>query len=228
MIGLGLRDGDISARGLESLAAADIGYAELYTNSIAYDLDSLADETGTRVEELDRAAVEDEDRIVAEAEEHDVAFLVSGDPLIATTHQDILFRARASGIATEVVHAPSVLTAVAETGLSIYKFGRTTTLVERGGAVPGSVTDAIDLNRESGLHTLVLLDIGMEVGRALDLLEPDGELLACARLGTDEADIRYGPADALRGGGFGTPAALVLPGDLSDAERERLDAFRQP
>ncbi|MFB6295000.1 MAG: diphthine synthase, partial [Candidatus Nanohaloarchaea archaeon] len=75
----------------------------------------------------------------------------------------LLFRARRRGFDVEVVHAPSILTAVAQTGLSLYKFGRTTTLTIQNGAVPGSVFDAVRENQAAGLHTLVLLDIGMTV-----------------------------------------------------------------
>ncbi|MFB6076955.1 MAG: diphthine synthase [Candidatus Nanohaloarchaea archaeon] len=229
LVGLGLRDGDVSRRGIDAVAAADIAYAELYTNSIAYDIDGVAETTGTPVEELSRDQVEDADRIVEEAETRDVAFLVSGDPLVATTHQDILFRARARGIDTAVVHAPSILTAVAETGLSSYKFGRTTTLPDPyDGDIPASPFDVIAANREQGLHTLLLLDIGMAVGEALDLVESrlDGDLVACAELGTADRRIASGSIDELREMAFGLPACLVVPGDLSDNERERLDSFK--
>lgn len=228
LIGLGLRDGDIARNGIAALQEADVVYAELYTNSIRYDLDALEQAAGTEITVLDREEVEDEDVVVSEAAERDVAFLVSGDPLTATTHQDILFRARANGIATRVVHAPSILTAVTETGLSVYKFGRTTTLPEPyDGTVPDSPFDVVADNRERGLHTLLLLDIGMTVGEALAIAGdrlPE-KLVAAVGLGTDDARIRYGSQDDIREMA-GVPASLIVPGTLSDNERERLDAFR--
>lgn len=229
LVGLGLRDGDIPRRGMDAIADADVAYVELYTNSIGYDLDALQERTGTAVEELSREQVEDEDRVLEAARDRDVAFLVSGDPLTATTHQDILFRARDAGIATDIVHAPSILTAVAETGLSLYKFGRTTTLPEPyDGSVPDSPFDVIAANRERGRHTILLLDIGMTVDEALDIVADrlDGPFLACSELGTADRDIAYGSIDDLRAGEFGLPACLVVPGDLSDNERGRLDSFK--
>lgn len=229
LIGLGLRDGDISLRGAAAVAAADVAYAELYTNSIDYDLDRLAERTGTAITVLSRSQVEEEDTPLQAAHEQDVAFLVSGDPLVATTHQEIVFRARAAGIDVSIVHAPSILTAVAETGLSSYKFGRVTTLPEPyNGTVPDSPFDVIAANREHGLHTLLLLDIGMPIPDALDHVADrvDAPLLACGRLGTDDATIRYGPADTLQGTEYGTPACLIVPGNLSDNERERLATFK--
>lgn len=47
----------------------------------------------------DRNVVESEaDSIYASAKEEDVAFLVVGDPLCATTHTDLIIRARELGI----------------------------------------------------------------------------------------------------------------------------------
>lgn len=225
IIGLGLVDDDLTVRGRDALADADEAYAELYTNSMEYDIDALARETGTEITVLDRDAVEEADTPLTRAREQDVAFLVSGDPLTATTHQDILFRAREEGIETEVYHAPSILTAVAETGLSIYKFGRTTTLPEPyNGTVPDSPFDVIAANREQGLHTLVLLDIGMTVADAASLIADrvEGDVLACARLGAADRQMVVDDLDALRAVSMPVPAALIVPGTLSDNERERL------
>lgn len=225
LIGLGLCDGDIPVRGVEALEQVDAAYAELYTNTIAYNLDRLEEETGTAVAVLDREQVEDEDRVVAEAADRDVAFLVSGDPLAATTHQDLLFRAREAGIETAVVHAPSVFTAVAETGLSLYKFGRTTTLTVQEGEIPQSVFDAIQTNRETGLHTLVLVDPAMEVPGPMQFLADagiEGEVLLCSRLGTPQRSIVRGEPTALELAAEERPAAVVVPGELSGNEEERL------
>ncbi len=232
IVGLGLRDGDIPERGKQALEEADVAYAELYTNAITYDLDGLAARTGTEITVLDRQDVEDEDRILAEAATKQVVFLVSGDPLTATTHQDILFRAHEHGIDTEIVHAPSILIAVAETGISIYKLGRTTTLPEPyNGTVPDSPFDVVNANQETGLHTLMLLDIGMEMGDALDIisdrLNPDTDIIAASQLGTAARTIRYGTIADMVGVAdvFDVPCSIIIPGTLSDNEQERLSAF---
>lgn len=233
IIGLGLRDGDIAQRGISALEQADTAYAELYTNAVKYDLDALEERTGTKITKLERHEVEDEDRILEDAQEQDVAFLVSGDPLTATTHQDILFRARQQGIETQLIHAPSILTAVTETGLSIYKFGRTTTLPEPyNDTVPDSPFDVVADNREQGLHTLMLLDIGMTADDALGIVgnrfSADEEVIVCAELGTEHGDIRLGTVSDLQAeaGNMGVPASIIVPGALSDHEQERVEQFR--
>lgn len=233
LIGLGLRDGDIAQNGIDALSQVNTAYAEFYTNAIEYDLDALEQKTGTDITVLDRDQVEDEDNVITAAREHDVAFLVSGDPLTATTHQDILFRARNEGIRTEVIHAPSILIAVAETGLSIYKFGRVTTLPEPyNGTVPGSPFDVMQKNQDAGLHTLMLLDIGMTADEALDILEEqvsaDQEILVASELGTASQTIRAGTLAELSSATdqFGVPCSVIIPGERSENEESRLESFR--
>lgn len=233
LIGLGLRDGDIAKNGVEALQDADVAYAELYTNAIEYDLDALQEQTGTDITLLERAQVEDEDRVLTEAQDKEVAFLVSGDPLAATTHQDLLFRAQERDIAVDVIHAPSILTAVAETGISIYKLGRVTTLPEPyNGNVPDSPFNVVENNHDTGLHTLMLLDIGMTAVEALqhiaDRLHTETDVIVCSELGTTNRVIKYGAIDDLQSvaDDFGVPCSIIIPGDLSDNEAERLEQHR--
>jgi len=75
---------------------------------------------GRELQIADREMVEKENNIILEeAETSDVAFLVVGDPFGATTHTDIVLRARQSGIPTEVVHNASILNAIGTCGLQV-------------------------------------------------------------------------------------------------------------
>ncbi len=68
----------------------------------------------------DRELVEQgADIILDGASEVDVAFLVVGDPFGATTHTDIILRARGIGIPTQVVHNASILNAIGACGLQV-------------------------------------------------------------------------------------------------------------
>ena len=67
--------------------------------------------------------------VLRRAKEEKVAFLVSGDPLIAATHVDLRIRAEKQGIKTRVVHGASVISAVIGlSGLQNYKYGRSVTI----------------------------------------------------------------------------------------------------
>lgn len=90
----------------------------------------------------------------------DVAFLVVGDPFGATTHADLLIRARELGIETKVIHNASVMNAVGACGLQLYNFGQTISLVFFTDTwKPDSFYDKLKVNKQMSLHTLCLLDI---------------------------------------------------------------------
>jgi diphthine synthase len=228
IIGLGLDEREITEKGLESLEDAEKAFAEFYTNTANIDLERLEDKTGMEIEELEREEVEQKDRVVEEARESEVAFLVSGDPLNATTHYDIMHRAREKGIEVEVVHAPSIFTSVAETGLNVYRFGRTVTLPRD--AAPESVAEHIEKNESIGLHTLVLFDIDYPADEAAAKLtemglDPEREAVVLERANhTDQSITVTTLGEAAKKGMFGeTPHSLVLTGEKSHKEEEFLE-----
>ncbi|KAJ1565324.1 diphthine synthase [Nowakowskiella sp. JEL0078] len=109
----------------------------------------------------DRELVESyADEILKDADSVNVAFLVVGDPFGATTHSDLLLRARELGIPTKVFHNASILNAVGACGLQLYTYGQAVSLVFfTDNWRPDSFYSKIKQNRDIGLHTLCLLDI---------------------------------------------------------------------
>ena len=84
---------------------------------------------GVTVETADREMVESQsDEILKNALYEDVAFCVVGDPFGATTHSDLLLRARQSGIDVTVIHNASIMNAIAACGLQLYRFGQVSCL----------------------------------------------------------------------------------------------------
>ena len=78
----------------------------------------------------------------------------------ATTHADIILRARALNIQTKVIHNASIMNAIGACGLQLYNFGQTVSLVFFTETwKPDSFYDRIKENSDLGMHTLVLLDI---------------------------------------------------------------------
>ncbi|RPA80415.1 Diphthine synthase [Ascobolus immersus RN42] len=180
LIGLGLaRPSDITLHGLQTLQKCQRIYLEAYT-SILLSTSSASSEFDpeesartlqaelnltTPIEIADRDLVESgSDTILADTEKPDVnvAFLVVGDPFGATTHTDLVLRAKARNVKVGVVHNASIMNAVGCTGLQLYNFGQTVSMVffdEENGWKPSSWYDKILENDQLGLHTLVLLDI---------------------------------------------------------------------
>lgn len=100
------------------------------------------------------------DDMIAEAADQDIAMLVVGDPLGATTHTDLILRCKARNVKVEVIHNASILSSVGCTGLQLYNFGDTVSIpfwTDRW--QPESFFDRIIENKKRGLHTLCLLDI---------------------------------------------------------------------
>lgn len=229
LVGLGLDDDEITLKGLKAVENAEKVFAEFYTNTETVDLEKIEDKTGQEVKKLTREQVEQEDKIIESAKGQETAFLVSGDALTATTHYDIKRRAEKHGIETNVVHAPSIFTGIAETGLSIYKFGRTVTLPKN--MKPDSITDYIEKNSSIGLHTLVLLDIDYSADDAAEkLIEMNSELESAEavfleRANLDSQSVQVGELGRLSASGE-TPHSIIIIGETSHVEEENLDDFR--
>ena len=130
MIGIGLWDKkDITAKGLEAIRLCDYVYLEDYTSKMNCTKEELEEFYGKKIKLADRDLVEQRaHEILDKAREHEVAFLVIGDVFAATTHTDIRLRAFKKGIQVKVIHNASVLTALGETGLELYKFGKVTSI----------------------------------------------------------------------------------------------------
>ncbi|CAM9285235.1 unnamed protein product [Phaeothamnion confervicola] len=176
MVGLGLGDErDITVRGLEVVRGSAKVVLEHYTSVLGVDVARLEAFYGKPVVLADRDAVESQaESIYESAKDEDVAFLVVGDPLCATTHTDMMIRARERGIRVEVIHNASVMGAVASCGLQLYSFGQTVSIPfwdERWR--PSSFYDRIACNKKGGMHTLCLLDIKVK--------EPDFAAMARGR-----------------------------------------------
>lgn len=232
LIGLGLNDeNDVSLKAVNALRGCDLVFAEFYTNNWHGDLSKLENIAGKKIKVLPREKVES-NFITEKAKKNSVALLIPGDPLTATTHIELLLEAKKQKIESKVIHASSIYTAVTESGLQLYKFGRTTTLVyPEGSYEPKSPYDVIKDNRKAGLHTLVLLDIkegkNMTVKEGAELLVKNGavkkdeKIVACCRLGGDQ-EIAYDSVSALLKREMPAPAAIVIPGKLNFKEEEAL------
>jgi len=100
------------------------------------------------------------DELLSNAESSNVAFLVVGDPFGATTHTDLILRAKEKGIKVQIIHNASIMNAAGCCGLQLYHFGETVSIPYWTETwKPDSFYDKINANRDHGLHTLCLLDI---------------------------------------------------------------------
>lgn len=165
MIGLGLGDaGDITVKGRDALQKCSLVYLEAYTSILpGLGREDLAAAYGLsgQILEADRELVESGcEEMLERSKYENVAFLVVGDALCATTHCDLWLRARKMGVKVNVIHNASVMNAIAACGLQLYRFGETISIPYwTDDWRPASFYDKILMNRRSGLHSLCLLDI---------------------------------------------------------------------
>lgn len=162
LIGLGLGDcKDISVRGLEIVRRSACVYLECYTSIMFVSREELEAFYGRSLVLADRELVEQRAAEILELSlTQEVAFLVAGDPLAATTHSDLILRAREKGVEYRVLHNASIMSAVASCGLQLYRFGETVSIVMWTETwQPESFADKIESNLSHDLHTLCLLDI---------------------------------------------------------------------
>ena len=185
LVGLGLgNEKDVTVAGLEAIQSSDVVYLEAYTSVLGVKAEKLEEFYGCKIHISDRYEVESAtDKMLDQAESGTVSFLVVGDPYCATTHTDLVLRARHRGIPVRVYHNASIMNAAGACGLHLYNFGRTISIPyfmegSTDETKQTSYYDYLKFNDSGDLHTLCLLDIKVK--------EPNVE---AARLGK----IKYDP-----------------------------------
>ena len=245
-IGLGLNnEKDITINGLEAIKKCDILYLDNYTSTLNCAKEDLEKFYNKKINSVSRSLVEsDDNEIIKSAQTKNVAFLVCGDPLVATTHIDLFLRAKKEGIKCRVVHNASILSAVGVIGLQVYKFGKTTSIPLDNENVE-TPYDVLKNNLSMGLHTLFLLDLSPEEEKFMSANDAIRYLLkvelkknqkifsektlcvGCARIGSESQVIKVGSAKVLLKQDFGKyPHCLIVPGKLHFMEEDALQSWR--
>ena len=175
LIGLGLNERSISKEGLDAIAKCKRIYLENYTVDFPYTQHQLEEIIGKKVKIADREKVENLS-LVDESEKLNVALLVYGSPLTATTHITLIDECRASGVKYKICYNASIFDAVAETGLQLYKFGKVASMPAwKKSFEPTSFMKIVQQNMSQEAHSLILVDIGLKFKDALKQLKKAAE-----------------------------------------------------
>ncbi len=245
-VGLGLGSKGITLEGVEEMVDADTIYLEYYTTPHEPQLlKHVQKATGKKFEIVDREFVEDGRTILSDAMGKKVVLAVLGDPMIATTHNELRVRAIKQGIETRVVHSATIASAAASaSGLHSYKFSRTVTVTREA---VGKLTQAYQILHENlleGAHTLLLLEYDVQSGEGVTpadalagLLLAEGNFkrgvvgentfaILISRLGREDARLSAGSlADLAKKDFGGPPHCLIVPGKLHFTEVEAISAI---
>ena len=236
IIGIGLGDEkDITLKGLELIKKSDLIYLESYTSKLNCDISKLEKLYKKRIILADRTLIENKEDIINNAKTKNVSLLIIGDVFGATTHIDIMTRAKEKNIKTTITHNASILTAVGETGLELYKFGKTTSIPFENQNIISPIKVLKD-NQNLGLHTLFLLDLRPDEKKFMSIQESinyllknkvkDQKAIACCGLGSEKQIIKSDKLTKLKNKKFNVyPQCLIIPGKLHFMEEEFLESL---
>jgi diphthine synthase len=231
LIGLGLDKYSVPADALKVLETCEEVYLETYTVNFPYDIEDLDGTLGIKIQKLERSDVEDES-ILKHAAEKNVALLVYGDCLSATTHMQLVMECKKRTISYKVFNNSSIMTAVARAGLQLYKFGKTASMPnwKEHTNKPTSFMNYVKGNSSIDAHTLLLTDIGLDFSSAIEQLKVAceredveiGKIVVVSMAGTDSQKIHYGSFGELAEKNVSLPFCIIIPGKLHFMEVESL------
>ncbi len=247
LIGIGLNKKDFPIGAVALCEKCDV-YIDRYTTFVDEEkMSYITGLLGKRPVELGRAQMEEElPELLEEAKGKDVALLIGGDPLVATTHKIIFIEAKKAGVKVEVRHASSILSAIiGESGLDFYRFGAICTVSRwTTNYTPTSFYETIKRNIDSNLHSIVLLDYdpvrnsSLETKEAIRIMEAAeskygngiitdySTVFIMHKIALDDQQkllTTIGEAKRLT---FPSgPTAMVIPANLSDIEKETIESM---
>lgn len=255
IIGIGINEFDSLPIGsIEILKKSDVILLERFTgfisDSFLLKIKTLLQESGehtqnskTDLKFVKRWYIEDGREILDNSASQIVSILVYGDPLVATTYNELLIRAKKQSIDFRVIHSSSgLISLIGETGLQPYKFGKTVTMMDdpmSSITVYNTVYDNLCL----GLHTLILTEYNNDDGlnnfdsgsspfyltpkRVFELLlkrEEEIKLanlshesfaIVASKIGNHNSQILSGNFDSLLSVDYeGGPNSVIIPGSL--------------
>ncbi len=238
LIGTGLYYlNDLPLRAIDELKRCDEILLERYTNlnDISF-LENLEKEIGKKIEIIGREVMES-DSILDKAMSEKIAVLVPGDPLAATTHFSLIQECKARNIQTKIIHASSIFSSIGETGLSLYKFGGTTSIpIYSEHFHPESFFEIIERNIKCNYHSLVLLEVrnnkefvspekaieilkGIENKKGVKIIDWKN-VIAISKMGSVDQRIINVNGEDLKS--LEPPCSLIIPGELNENEKDAL------
>ncbi len=234
LIGLGLNVKGITKEGLDAIRRCKKIYLEGYTVDFPYTPHQLEEVVGKKIILADREKIENLS-LIDESKKLNVALLVYGSPLTATTHITLINECRKSGIKYGIIYNASILDAVAETGLQLYKFGKIVSMPAwKKNFEPDSFMEVVKQNMSQQAHSLILVDIGLDFPDALNQLKiaakkhkiPLKRLVVCQSLGTKNRKILYRDLEEMETfSGVLKPYCIIIHSKLHFLEKEVLEGF---
>ncbi len=234
-IGLGLGNKkSITLEGLEAIKKSDLIYIETYTSKLQCSIKDLEKLYNKKIIPADRNLIENSQEILNKAKKKIVSLLIPGDVFAATTHFELIKECKKQNIKFKVINNASIFTAIGITGLSLYKFGKVTSIPFENKNIKTPI-EVIKNNLKNNLHTLVLLDLEpeknkfMTVDSAIEYLKKNKLkikiIIACSALGSYKQEIKIGNLN-IKFNLKEYPQCLIIPAKLNFKEKEFLKIWK--
>ncbi len=246
LIGIGYKKENITIEQFEIIKKSKIVFLEYYTSFYQDSFEELEKFLNKKIEICSREIIENqiEEKIIKPAKGEDISLLVLGDPLIATTHIDLIQRTKKEKIDIKIYNNISIANLITKTGLSFYKFGKITSIpFTTPSFMPKTPYLYFKENKGINSHTLFLLDLDpinnkfLKITKALDFLiniskneeikiNTQTKVIVCSKLGMDDERIVYGDIEKIKKldkeEEFQKPLCLIIPSNLHEMEKEFL------
>ncbi|CAC12012.1 methyltransferase DPH5 related protein (diphthamide biosynthesis) [Thermoplasma acidophilum] len=244
IIGVGLRGtGSITFDEFDALRTSDFVYADMYTSigqpGLIRKISAMIDRD---ILPLTRDEIEN-GSILPQAASKNVSLIVVGDPLMATTHNELRYEAMNQGIGVRIFENASILNAaIGKAGLMVYKVAPPVSLPRISEKFfPLSVIDKIKRNADLGLHTPVLIDLEDQENIPLhdalaSLLEMERrreysgiirEICVLSRISFPDEKILFGRIEDMMQQEVNSPYMMFILSKLDDNERRFLSLFSE-
>lgn len=162
LIGIGYKKEHINFEMIDIIKKSDEIILEYYTSFYQDSFEDLEKFIGKKITIADRNFIESEieTKVIEPARNKEISLLVIGDPLVATTHTDLLLRAKKAKVKTKLYNNVSIGNYITRTGLQFYKFGKITSIpFYNEKFMPRTPYLTFLDNNKINAHSLFLLDL---------------------------------------------------------------------
>ena len=162
IIGIGTKKEDLTFEMIKCIENSSKVFLEYYTCFYQDSFKELENYIKRDIQICSREDIEThiEDLILKPAKDEDITLLIIGDILVATTHTDLLLRAKELEVKTQLFHNISIANLITKTGLQWYKFGKTISIpFFNEKFMPRTPFLHFYDNYSIGAHSLFLLDL---------------------------------------------------------------------
>ena len=229
LISLGLSLKSITAEALEAIKTSKQVYLETYTVKLPYTIKQLEKQIKKPITPAPRELVETQE-LINQAKKQNIALLVYGNALSATTHITLITDCIKNKIPYNIIHNSGILEAISETGLQLYKFGKTSSLPAwKPSYKPKSFLNIIKQNQKIKAHTLLLIDPELDIKKTAYQLEEcniKDKIIIAQNIGSNNSKIYYDTINKLKNKKIQQPFAIVIPVEMHFVEEETLEKLK--